>query len=89
MGRIHSWDTYKRKVTIITGKRTSWDTSKFRTYYVLNQVSIVARICRCGHYWFEDIEDGYQICEYCSTVHIMKNGETCTCKLCSEKLATK
>ncbi len=51
------------------------DTSRFRTYFVLNPVEVVTRVCVCTNYWFEDTEDGWERCEYCGRVRSVQDGK--------------
>ena len=47
-----------------------------RTYYTLNQANALERLCRsCGHFWFEDIEDGSEPCGYCGHIRSVRDGK--------------
>jgi len=40
----------------------------------LNQISVQERICICKHFWFDDIENGYEPCGYCGRVRSVQDG---------------
>ena len=43
---------------------------------LLSQTNVLERVCMsCKHFWFEDIEDGTEPCQYCRRVRSVKDGK--------------
>ena len=41
----------------------------------MDQANVLKRVCRCGHFWFEDVEDGWESCWYCGSIRNVQDGK--------------